>query len=124
MRKTAGVLMALVVLAGLTLAVPKDEPQSRTLTGQVTDKSDKPLSGAVVYLQNTRTLTVKTFIADNDGNYRFTALSPNVDYQVYAEYQGHKSDNKTVSSFDSRANVFILLMLYVEKCLRESLLIV
>jgi hypothetical protein len=115
MRKTAGVLAALVVLAGFALAVPKDEPQSRTLTGQVTDKSDKPLSGAVVYLQNSRTQTVKTFIAGQDGNYRFTALSPNVDYVVYAEYQGHKSDNKTLSSFDSRANVVIHLKINLAK---------
>ena len=37
------------------------------------------------------------------------ALSPNVDYEVYAQYQGKKSDTKTVSQFDSRAQVNINL---------------
>ena len=68
-----------------------------------------------MYLQNTRTQVVKTYITDDKGNYRFSALSPNVDYQVRAEYQGHKSDTKTVSSFDSRNNVVIHLKINMAK---------
>ena len=107
------VLPGLVVLLAFTLAAgaaaPKNEPQTRTVTGQVTDKADKPISGAIVYLQNTRTQQVKTYITDDGGNYRFSSLSPNVDYQLRAEYQGHKSDTKTLSSFDSRSNVVMHL---------------
>jgi protocatechuate 3,4-dioxygenase beta subunit len=111
MRKAVTSVAALFVLGMLSAAdpLPKSEPQTRTLTGQVTDKSDTPISGAVVYLENTRTQAVKTFITDGGGNYRFSALSPNVDYQVRAEYQGHKSDAKTLSSFDSRNNVVLRL---------------
>ncbi|MGB8770019.1 MAG: carboxypeptidase-like regulatory domain-containing protein, partial [Candidatus Korobacteraceae bacterium] len=54
---------------------------SRTLTGVVLDKSDAPVSNAVVYLKNTKSLAVKTVIAGNDGSYRFPELSPNVDYE-------------------------------------------
>jgi len=111
-------LLAAVFLAG-TLAAsapgPKNEPQTRTLTGQVTDKADKPIPGAIVYLENTRTQQVKTFITDDGGNYRFSALSPNVDYQVRAEFQGHKSDTKTVSSFDSRNNLVMHLKINMAK---------
>ena len=117
MRKVAGAA-AVVILLGMLAAgepAPKNEPQTRTLTGQVTDKSEKPLSGAVVYLQDTRTQMVKTYITDDNGNYRFSSLSPNVDYTVRAEYQGHKSDSKTLSSFDSRNSVVFHLKINMAK---------
>jgi hypothetical protein len=75
---------------------------SRTLTGTVLDKSDKPVSNAVVYLKNTKTLAIKTYISQNDGTYRFPELSLNSDYDVYAEKQGDKSKTKTLSQFDDR----------------------
>jgi len=111
MRKSAVIVAAVLLSALLTAAspAPKNEPQSRTLTGQVTDKADTPIAGAIVYLENTRTRVIKTFITDSAGNYRFSSLSPNVDYQVRAEYQGRKSDTKTLSSFDSRNNVILRL---------------
>jgi hypothetical protein len=95
--------------------VAADQQQSRNLSGQVLTPSDQPLSSAVVYLKNTKTLAVKSFITENDGGYRFHALAPNVDYEVYAEYQGKKSSTKTVSAFDSRANVTLNLHIEVNK---------
>jgi len=117
MRKAVSIVAVVVVLAVLKAGepAPKNEPQTRTLTGQVTDKADAPLSGAVVYLQNTRTQAVRTFITDSGGNYRFSSLSFNVDYQVRAEYEGHKSDTKTLSSFDSRSNVVLHLKINLAK---------
>lgn len=79
---------------------PQD--RTRTLTGRVFDRQDQPLAKAVVYLKNTKTLVVKTYIADSDGSYHFPALSPNVDYEVYAEHNGARSDTKTLSAFDNR----------------------
>jgi hypothetical protein len=75
----------------------------------VASSSDAPLPGAVVYLKNTKTLAIRTYISDGSGNYRFTSLSPNVDYEVYAEYKGARSDSKTLSAFDSRATAVIHL---------------
>ncbi|MGA2369735.1 MAG: carboxypeptidase-like regulatory domain-containing protein [Candidatus Korobacteraceae bacterium] len=75
---------------------------TRTLTGTVLDKSDKPIPNAVVYLKNTKTLAVKTYIAQNDGTYRFPELSPNVDYDIYAQKDGKQSKSKTLSQFDDR----------------------
>jgi len=100
--------LAIALGAGVFLAVARpgrayaQEQQSRSLQGQVMNDSDAALPGAIVYLKNTKTLAVKTFFADNDGRYRFNALSPNIDYEVYAEHQGKKSDTKTLSAFDSR----------------------
>lgn len=102
--KRAVIVAALIAMCLASVAALADKNQSATrlLTGQVMDRADAPLSNAVVYLKNTKTLGVKTYITDTNGNYRFPELSPDVDYQVYAEYNGAKSDTKTLSSFDSR----------------------
>jgi len=92
-----------------------DQQQSRNLTGQVLTGADQPLPSAVVYLKNTKTLAIKSFIAENDGGYRFHALAPNVDYEIYAEYQGKKSSTKTLSAFDSRTNITMNLHIEVNK---------
>jgi hypothetical protein len=52
---------------------------------------------------------VKTYIVSQDGNYRFPSLQPNIDYEVYAQHDGQKSDSKTVSQFDDRTQVTINL---------------
>ena len=121
MKKVLGIaILALATIAGGLLIGPDLAPAmaqqngSRTLVGYVSDKADKPLPNAIVYLKNTKTLGVKTFIAGNDANYRFPGLSPNVDYEVWAEYQGKKSDIKTLSSFDSRPNARINLKIDVK----------
>ena len=88
---------------------------TRTLTGSVLDKSDQPVANAVVYLKNTKTLGVKTYIAQNDGSYRFPELSNNIDYEVYAQRNGKKSDTKVLSQFDDRAQPRINLRIDVNK---------
>ena len=101
-----GLILALAIVLATTVLAPSAHAQSgtKTLVGFVFDKAEKPLPNAIVYIKNTKTLTVKTFIADGEASYRFHALSPNVDYEVWAEYQGAKSDTKTLSSFDTRPN--------------------
>src|SRR3954470_18142774 len=91
------------------------ENQLRTLEGLVMGKADAPLAGAVVYLKNTKTLAVKSLYSGDDGTYRFNALSPNSDYEIFAEYKGKRSDTKTLSSFDSRTAARINLHLDVQK---------
>lgn len=87
---------------------PKGD-NTRLLTGKVLDRSDNPLPSAIVYLTNTRTRAVKTYIVGQDGAYRFPSLQPNLDYEVYAQHSGHKSDTKAVSQFDDRQQVSINL---------------
>src|SRR5208282_726437 len=85
----------------------KDKTTGRLLFGKVLDPQDNPLPDAVVYVTNTRTRAVKTYIVGPDGTYRFPALSNAVDYEVYAQYKGHKSDTKSVSQFDDRSQVYL-----------------
>jgi hypothetical protein len=99
----------LVSLSALSYALPdkKDKPVGRLLLGKVLDSGDNPLKDAVVYVTNTRTRAVKSYIVGPDGTYRFPALSTAVDYEVYAQYNGHKSDTKSVSQFDERSQVYL-----------------
>lgn len=101
--------LLLVSLAALGEPFEKKGDNSRVLLGRVTDRQEAPLANAVVYLTNTRTRAVKTYIVGQDGAYRFPSLSPNIDYEVYAQYNGRKSDTKTVSQFDNRPQVNINL---------------
>ena len=80
----------------------KDDPTIRSLQGQVNDPDDKPVSGAVVQLKDTRTLQVRSFISEADGGYRFSGLRADTDYEIKAEYNGMSSDNKRLSNFDTR----------------------
>jgi hypothetical protein len=95
---------------------PKSVPSNqRTLTGVVTDRNDQPISHAVVYLKNQKTLNVRTVFPQKDGTYRFTQLERNVDYEVYAESDGRRSDSKTVSQFDDRSAPRINLKINLNK---------
>lgn len=106
----------LLLASALVMAAPPPQfgnrpkaDNTRLLMGKVLDHGDNPLPNAVVYLTNTRTRAVKTYIVNQDGTYRFPSLQPNIDYEVYAQHNGKKSDSKTVSQFDDRAQVSINL---------------
>jgi len=99
-------VMAMAVVANAS-PDKKEKTVGRLLFGKVLDHQDNPLPNAVVYLTNTRTRAVKTYIVGEDGTYRFPSLLNAVDYEVYAQYKGHKSDPKSVSQFDDRSQVYI-----------------
>ena len=91
----------------------KHQAQLRTVRGVVMEKSESPVPSAVVFLKNSRTNAVRSYISDEAGNYRFSGLDPNADYEIHAEKDGAKSQTRTVSSFDGRKD--IVLNLKVEK---------
>jgi Carboxypeptidase regulatory-like domain len=116
MKRTMVIAGLLLALSALLVAAPPPQftrapkgDNTRLLTGKVLDRGDNPLPNAVVYLTNSRTRAVKTYIVGADGTYRFPALQPSIDYEVYAQLQGHKSQTKTVSQFDDRQQVSINL---------------
>lgn len=103
--KRAWIPVVLLLVATVAVAQRDKGTSGRLLTGRVVSRDDNPLPKAVVYLTNTRTRAVKTYITGPDGSFRFPALSLNIDYEVYAQYDGRKSDAKTVSQFDNRTQV-------------------
>jgi hypothetical protein len=103
--------IARAMLAMALLSVPawgqfgkkKDQDSNvRTVQGVVTDDADNPISGAVVQLENMKTLQIRSFITKDKGDYYFSELSTDVDYKLHAENHGMISATKTLSSFDSR----------------------
>ncbi len=113
MRKHSVALVLLFAIVPFAMSyTPKDKAKSeagRLLTGKVIDRQDGPVPDSVVYLSDTRTHAVKTYITGPDGAYHFPALSLNTDYEIYAQYKGRKSETKTVSQFDNRQYVNINL---------------
>ncbi|HET9836735.1 MAG TPA: carboxypeptidase-like regulatory domain-containing protein [Candidatus Angelobacter sp.] len=97
--------------SGLAEPMQRGQAESRMLIGRVFNRQDQPVAKAIVYLKNAKTLAIKTYITEPDGSYRFPALAPNVDYEVYAESNGARSDTKTLSGFDSRKTANITLKL-------------
>ena len=74
----------------------------RIVTGKVHNKDTQPVHSAVVYLKDDHTLSVKSFISDENGGYRFGQLSQATDYELWAEADGKKSGVKTISSFETK----------------------
>jgi protocatechuate 3,4-dioxygenase beta subunit len=121
LKTRARLRFAIVVALGISFslsAAPQDkksDAQLRTIRGTVLDKDETPVPSGVVYLLNVKTEAVKTYIADEAGNYRFTGLDPNVDYEVHAEHNDMTSPTRTISSFDSRRDVELVLKLSHKK---------
>jgi hypothetical protein len=115
-QRRVAALLAAALVAVATLGVLDArgvfQGESRTLTGHVLNGQSEPLQKAIVYLKNTKTLAIKTYISEADGSYRFPGLAANVDYEVYAEHEGTRSDVKTLSGFDNRKQVTITLKVH------------
>jgi hypothetical protein len=115
-------LSATVSFAQTTYAPPPGKPRkgdstTRSVQGAVTNPDDSLAVGAVVQLENTKTLQVRSFITKEDGIFHFYELSSDVDYKLKAEDKksGASSDTKTLSSFDSRKQAIINLKMNAKK---------
>lgn len=112
MKRTQFLLLLGIVALG-ALAVDaqdgKKQPPLRTVHGQVVNKDEKPLASAIVYLKNLSNKNETTHIADDEGNYRFSGLDPNVDYEIHAEHQGKSSAKRIISTFEGRKDIILQL---------------
>lgn len=104
-------LFALALLAAIIALAPAIRAQDnfglKNLQGKVFGAENAPINGAIVYLQNSRNNDIRSFISTSDGSYRFADLSADTDYTVWAAYKGKKSATKTISSFDTRKQVYL-----------------
>lgn len=101
-----------VLAAGSAIAQSRSQ---KVLEGKVLGNGGQPLVNAIVYLQSSKDNGIRTFISTADGSYRFGQVSPDIDYQVWAQYKAAKSGAKTVSSFDSRKVIVIDFHIKVDK---------
>lgn len=112
--RAASLGLALALAPAVAACAPAAAAQShgpvqRVLDGKVVDKNDKPITGAVVYLKDSKTMSVKSYLTDEEGHFRFGQLSQNIDYEVWAEQNGVHSKSKNISSFDNRNDFHFVL---------------
>jgi hypothetical protein len=94
------------------VAPPKGgESLTRSIEGSVLAKDGSPIPGATVLLKDTKTLQVRSYIAQPDGKYHFFGLSTDINYELRAQAKGMTSPIKTVSVFDSHKLVKLDLKL-------------
>src|SRR5438477_5430297 len=96
----------LVCLPADAQLFPKARPDNvikpKNIHGIVQDLRGSPLPGARVYLKDMKTKVIRTLEADQNGEYKVFALSPTVDFELYAEFKGKASEKKYVSAFLNR----------------------
>lgn len=79
-------------------------PMERVADGRVLGKTDSPISGAIVFLKDSRSQSIRTYICDKEGRFHFGQLTQDTDYEIWAEANGMRSKTKAISSFDSKNN--------------------
>ena len=84
-------------------------PAPRTIEGSVLDRTGHTLPGAVVLIEDLKSLQVRSFIVQEDGKYRFGGLSSDANYELRARYNGVLSSPKTVSVFESSPAIVVNL---------------
>lgn len=104
-------LLPFLLLPALAAQSNKKGSDLKTVRGVVLDKSENPVKAAIVFLKDTRTNQVRSNITSEPGEYRFSGLDPNTEYELYAEKDDLKSQTRNVSSFDSRIDIVLNLKL-------------
>lgn len=108
----AAALLLPMGMLGAAARAQKEAPV-RTVHGQVVDKDGNPLQNAVVQLRNLKTQVIRSYISDEQGEYRFAGLDPNLDYEIHAETTDMTSAVHKISSFDTRKEID--LTIHVDK---------
>jgi hypothetical protein len=103
--------IALALSAGLYAQQNSQDTGTRTVEGLVTSAANQPVANAVVQLKNTKTLQIRSFITQADGNYHFAGLGTDVEYELKAEHDGATSSWKSLSVFNSKKTAVINLKL-------------
>src|SRR5262245_5618980 len=77
-------------------------PKPKNIHGVVQDLHNSPLHCDDIYQKNSKTKLIRTLETDQNGEYKVFGLTPNVDYELYAEFKGKNSEKKFVSAFLNR----------------------
>jgi hypothetical protein len=98
----AALISAGVFAQNKTKQERREEANSRSVMGIVVGADDQPANGAVVQLKDMRTLQVRSFITQTDGQYHFSGLRADIDYQLTVKSGDATAAPRTLSLFDNR----------------------
>ena len=115
MKRLGSVSGFAAVFVLLLAGASAQDVKYKALDGKVLGNGDAPLPSAIVYLQDSKDNSIRTFIATQDGSYRFGQIAPDLDYTVWAKYKDAKSGTKTISAYDSRRQLTIDLHIKTDK---------
>ena len=73
--------------------------------------NNAPAEGAVVYLEDPKSLAIKSYLTEANGQFHFSNISPQTDYEVWAEQNGVESKHKFISQFSSHTKFTFTLKL-------------
>ena len=114
MRRTLALAVLFAMVAAAAFAQNKSkgkDSELRTVRGTVVDKDEAPVDTAVVYLKNLHTQDITTHLSESDGQFRFSGLDLNVDYEIHAEHEGWTSSSHSISNYDNRKEFVLTLKL-------------
>ena len=98
----------------LAHAKPRKSPPApavRFVEGYVVSHAKTPLENAIVYLEDPKSMAIKSYLSDNKGYFHFTNLAAQTDYELWAEQEGVQSKHKFISQFSSRSRFVFTLKL-------------
>jgi len=104
-------LISTVTLSAQKNKDKKQDPNLRSVEGAVLNLDKKPTPDAIVQLKDTRTLQVRTFVTQEDGQYHFAGLRTDTDYELQASLADLKSASKRLTTFDNRKTANVVLQL-------------
>jgi len=107
-RVAAGAVLAALAFGTVSFAgflTPASHAQNlgqRVVHGTVVDADAAAVTGATVFLRNSKNKSIRSYTSTNDGRFRFVQVNMSEDYDLWAEKEGKKSQIKVVSSWDTR----------------------
>ena len=115
MLLAAASLLLLFWVPSAAHAKPKKKqppaPAVRFVEGNVVSHAKTPVEGAIVYLEDPKSMAIKSYLTDSKGYFHFTNLAAQTDYEIWAEQEGVQSKHKFISQFSSHARFVFTLKL-------------
>ena len=106
MRYWFSLLLVALATGGLSgvpaLLAKQKAPQVKTISGIVTDEKGNAIEGAMLEMKDLQTGKVLDIYSQNGGQYQFSDLRFDHDYDIQATYKDIGSEVRQVSSFDTR----------------------
>lgn len=106
-----------VFTVGVLLA---SDPLTRDVKGSVHDQYGHALGGAVVQIQDTRTLQIRSFITQRSGEFHFAGMSTDKDYELKAKYRSTWGKPHFLSRFNTDSPAVVELTVKLEGARNEA----